>query len=218
MIGLLLSGGLDSTILLNTLLREGNCIQPIYIRSHLAWEADEYMAVNRLLQIAKTPQLKNLVTLDVPVGDLYDQHWSTTGNDVPHADTSDEAVFLPGRNGLLILKAGLWCQLHGIQRLALAVLLGNPFEDAQPRFFRNLEGVLNGSGEPKIEIVCPFASLNKREVMRLGTTCPLEETFSCISPSDGLHCGECNKCAERRRAFRSAEMPDRTRYSSKILV
>ena len=218
MIGLLLSGGMDSTILLASLLREGNQIQPIYIRSQLAWEEEEYASLNRLLQIVKTPQLSNLVTLEVPVGDLYDQHWSTTGEGVPHANTVDAAVFLPGRNGLLILKAGLWCQLHGIPRLALAVLRGNPFEDARPRFFRNFERVLNGSGEPKIEIIYPFVHFTKKEVMQLGTICPLEKTFSCISPTDGVHCGECNKCAERQRAFRSVEMPDLTRYANKMLV
>ena len=39
--------------------------------------------------------------------------------------------------------------------------------------------------------------------MELGRDMPLELTFSCIDPRDGLHCGRCNKCAERQEAFRS---------------
>jgi 7-cyano-7-deazaguanine synthase len=30
-----------------------------------------------------------------------------------------------------------------------------------------------------------------------------------------LHCGNCNKCRERREAFRDAGVPDRTRYATK---
>jgi 7-cyano-7-deazaguanine synthase len=42
---------------------------------------------------------------------------------------------------------------------------------------------------------------------------PLELTFSCIAPAGSLHCGQCNKCAERQRAFRLSSMPDPTRYA-----
>jgi 7-cyano-7-deazaguanine synthase len=48
--------------------------------------------------------------------------------------------------------------------------------------------------------------------MELGSELPLALTFSCISPRGGLHCGACNKCAERQAAFRAAEMADETRY------
>jgi 7-cyano-7-deazaguanine synthase len=63
-----------------------------------------------------------------------------------------------------------------------------------------------------VRIVRPFAAFEKREVMHLGRSFPLEETFSCISPAGGLHCGRCNKCAERKAAFSRAEMRDLTVY------
>jgi 7-cyano-7-deazaguanine synthase len=50
--------------------------------------------------------------------------------------------------------------------------------------------------------------------MQLGRDMPLELTFSCIDPVDGLHCGRCNKCAERQKAFRSIDLEDPTRYGS----
>jgi len=48
--------------------------------------------------------------------------------------------------------------------------------------------------------------------MALGRNLPLKLTFSCISPVSGQHCGRCNKCAERRRAFADAGVPDPTDY------
>jgi 7-cyano-7-deazaguanine synthase len=56
--------------------------------------------------------------------------------------------------------------------------------------------------------------MTKRQVMELGRDLPLELTFSCISPVDSLHCGRCNKCAERQAAFRDAGLPDGTRYAT----
>jgi 7-cyano-7-deazaguanine synthase len=64
----------------------------------------------------------------------------------------------------------------------------------------------------QLEIIRPFAHLRKESVMELGRHLPLELTFSCLAPVDGLHCGRCNKCAERRRAFAQLKLNDRTRY------
>jgi 7-cyano-7-deazaguanine synthase len=36
--------------------------------------------------------------------------------------------------------------------------------------------------------------------------------MSCLRPVDGVHCGACNKCAERRKAFALADLPDPTLY------
>ena len=54
--------------------------------------------------------------------------------------------------------------------------------------------------------------MNKRQVMALGRELPLELTMSCIAPVGELHCGRCNKCAERKAAFADAAMADRTPY------
>jgi 7-cyano-7-deazaguanine synthase len=211
-VGVLLSGGLDSCILLAHLLDQGNSVQPFYVRSHLVWEEFELAAVRRFLQAVASSQLRELVTLDLPLTDLYAGHWSVTGEDPPDANSADEAVFLPGRNALLLIKTAVWCQLHAIRQLALAPLGTSPFADATSAFFHDLEAALNQGAERPLRIIRPFARMNKRQVIELGRNYPLELTFSCISPRDGLHCGGCNKCAERRGAFRSAALRDPTRY------
>jgi hypothetical protein len=53
--------------------------------------------------------------------------------------------------------------------------------------------------------------------MQLGANLPLELTFSCIDPHCLLHCGRCNKCAERRAAFADAGLADRTVYANASL-
>jgi 7-cyano-7-deazaguanine synthase len=212
---LLLSGGLDSAILLGQLLAAGRTVQPLYIRSYLHWEPAELRAAQRFTEALAGPRLLPLVTLELPVADLYGDHWSVTGRGVPDGATPDEAVYLPGRNALLLIKALIWCRLRGIGSLALAPLGSNPFSDASPQFFNAFSAAVNQAVSAEIEILRPFSALHKHEVMRLGRGLPLELTMSCIDPQGSLHCGRCNKCAERQAAFSAADMPDATIYATR---
>ncbi len=212
-IGLLLSGGLDSGVLLGHLLAAGRHVRPFYVRAHLFWEDVELRAAEGLLNAMRSPSLEPLVILEMPLRDLYGNHWSINGHDTPAADSPDDAVYLPGRNALLAIKPMLWCAMHGIEELALAVLASNPFADASDGFFHDFEAALDRASGNRVRLVRPFARMEKQEVMQLGRELPLGLTFSCIAPVDGLHCGRCNKCAERRRAFRSVNADDPTRYA-----
>jgi 7-cyano-7-deazaguanine synthase len=144
---------------------------------------------------------------------LYAGHWSLTGSRVPGGSAPDEAVYLPGRNALLLVKAAVWCQLNGIGELALAPLGTSPFEDAGEGFFRDFQAAINRGSERKVQLVRSFGEMTKREVMALGKQMPLHLTFSCIAPAAELHCGQCNKCAERKAAFAEAGRDDRTVYA-----
>ena len=159
-IGVLASGGLDSSILIGHLLRDGQRVQPFYIRTGLVWQAEELPALERFLAAVATNDLARLVVLDLPLADLYDGHWSLTGRDIPAADSPDEAVFLPGRNALLIVKAAVWCQLHGIGELAMAPLGTSPFDDASAAFFRDFQAAINRGGQRQVALL---AALRRNE-------------------------------------------------------
>lgn len=211
-LAVLVSGGLDSAILLGESVREHQEVHPLYVRCGLYWEEDELAHLRRFLDAIARPALRPLQVLHVPVADVYGGHWSLSGRGVPDADSPDEAVFLPGRNILLLGKAILWCHLRGMPALALAPLAGNPFPDATPAFFAGFQDLVNQAVGGRVEVRRPYAGLSKVQVMRRGRGLPLEQTFSCIRPLRGRHCGQCNKCAERRRAFADAGLADATNY------
>ncbi len=213
-VGVLFSGGLDSGILVGQLLRQACRVVPLFIRSGLVWQERELEAARRFLQAVASPQLSEPIVLELPLGDLYAGHWSMTGTEIPDARSPDEAVHLPGRGALLVVKAAVWCQLHEIGRLALGVLGTSPFDDARNPFFENLEAALNCPPARPIRLERPFAEMDKREVMLLGRGLPLEHTFSCLAPVGRLHCGVCNKCAERKNAFQMADSRDPTHYAT----
>ncbi|MDP6467364.1 MAG: 7-cyano-7-deazaguanine synthase [Pirellulaceae bacterium] len=210
--GVLFSGGLDSSILITYLLETGCKVQPLYIRSGLRWEEAESAAARDYLRAIRSADLHDLVVLDVPVNDLYGDHWSLSNATAPDAESADIEVYLPGRNALLIVKAGIWCKLNGVPRLALASLGTSPFTDATEKFFQPLQTALNCGLERPLEIGRPFARYDKQAVMAMGSNFPLEKTYSCIAPVGYRHCGSCNKCAERQTAFRSIQLPDFTSY------
>jgi 7-cyano-7-deazaguanine synthase len=211
-LAVLVSGGLDSAILLGEAVRTRPVVHPLYVRHGLYWEAIELAHLRRYLQAVNGPALRPLQVLEMPVADLYGAHWSITGRDVPDLHSPDSAVFLPGRNVLLLAKALLWCHLHEVGAVALGSLHSNPFPDATPDFFHAYQQLVNQAVGGQVEVLLPYAGLSKQEVMRRGRDLPLEWTFSCLRPIEGRHCGACNKCAERRLAFAAAGMNDPTEY------
>ncbi|HKI33212.1 MAG TPA: 7-cyano-7-deazaguanine synthase [Gemmataceae bacterium] len=211
-LAVLVSGGLDSAILLGEAVRTCTAVHPLYVRNGLSWERVELLHLRGFLGAISAPHLGPLTVLEMPVADLYGDHWSLTGRGVPGAETPDEAVFLPGRNVLLLSKAILWCHLHAVPAVALAPLESNPFPDATDAFFTAYQNVVNQAVGGSVRVLRPYLGLAKAEVMGRGRDLPLGLTFSCLRPAGGRHCGACNKCAERRRAFADAGMTDPTAY------
>jgi 7-cyano-7-deazaguanine synthase len=154
-----------------------------------------------------------LIVLDMPVTDVYGEHWSVTGRDVPADDSPDEAVYLPGRNLLLLAKATVWCALNGVGTIALGTLAANPFPDADREFFDGFASLAGRALGHPLEVLTPLAGRAKYEVLDSGRQFAVGLTFSCIAPEARRHCGRCNKCAERQRAFKELDIPDITEYA-----
>ena len=157
--GLLLSGGIDSAVLLDQLLARGWQVVPFYVRTGCVWEAGELdsgRAVPGRLEQKPPGGLRELVVLDMRLDDLYGDHWSLSGTDVPNEHTPDEAVYLPGHNPLHLIKPAIWCRMHGIGHLPLATLANNPFPDATPAFFACFEEMLREAMGGRVQIARPF--------------------------------------------------------------
>ncbi|WZO99461.1 7-cyano-7-deazaguanine synthase [Isosphaeraceae bacterium EP7] len=213
-VAVLVSGGVESSILCVELLAQFRRVLPIYVRFGLLWEAVELAHLRRYLTAVQRPGLLGLTILEEPIADVYGDHWSTGRGEVPGEETSDDAMELAGRNLLLTAKAAVWCHLRGVEALALGCLATNPFPDSTSRFFDGLQTAIGeGLGGP-IRLLRPFGRMHKADVLRAGAGLPLGLTFSCVAPSGSRHCGACNKCAERRKGFRDVGMADTTEYAT----
>ena len=215
-VAVLCSGGLDSVVLVAHEAQAGD-VQPIYVSVGLAWEPAERAILDRLATTAVfRGRVRRLVTLDMTMRDVYPfSHWAVRGTP-PAYDTPDEDVYLAGRNVVLLSKAAVYCAGAAIHRIAIGPLAGNPFPDATPAFFAAMAQALSLGLDHRIEIAAPFASLHKSDVVKIGVSLgvPLEYSLSCMNPRDGLHCGLCSKCRERRDAFDEAGVADPTIYAA----
>jgi 7-cyano-7-deazaguanine synthase len=214
----LCSAGLDSVVLV---AQEAKVrpVQPVYVSVGLAWEAIERRWLDRLMrQPPFEDQVRPPVVLGFDMRDVYPPtHWAITG-EPPAFDTPDEDVYIAGRNIVLLTKAAVYSAQHGVGRLAIGPLAGNPFPDATPTFFQTLANALSLGLEQSLEIEAPFLALHKEDVIRLGVSLgvPLALTLSCMNPTNDSHCGRCSKCRERHDAFVAAGVEDPTEYAGEL--
>ena len=208
-----LVGGLDSAVLLAELSRRARRIVPLYIRFGLAWEEAEHASMLRFLDAVRLPVVAPLQVLELPITDLYGPHWSVTKRSVPDARSDDRSVELVGRNLLLLSKSMVFAALNSLGAIGLAITEANPFSDATPFFLNQLATLSRAAVGRPVRVLTPFRRLHKSDVIARGSGLPLHLTCSCIAPEGEIHCGACNKCAERQRGFWEAGVIDKTRYS-----
>jgi 7-cyano-7-deazaguanine synthase len=208
----LVSGGIESMVLLQDALARHVKVVPLYLKNHLRWEEVELFWLKKFLRNIKSDKLKPLAIIELNMRDVYEGHWSLTGIKVPSSNSKDQAVYLPGRNILFFAKAAVFMAQQDLSVLEIGILKGNPFSDSTPAFLRKMSDVLSMGLEKKLFIQAPFHKLKKEEVVLMGKKLPLEFTFSCINPKGYEHCGGCNKCTERKKAFFTAGLLDKTKY------
>lgn len=212
----LFSAGLDSAVLLAAALAGGPA-HPIYVRTGLAWEAQEVEAAKRLLSAPLYRNAAGMATLTVDMRDVYPaSHWAVRG-EAPGFDTPDEDVYLDGRNIVLLSKASVYMARNHLSRVLLGPLAGNPFPDATPQFFETMAQALSIGLAWQVAIETPLAQLHKADVIKRGAALgvPFELTLSCMQPVEGVHCGRCSKCRERRDGFLEAGVADPTDYRTR---
>ncbi len=109
---------------------------PVYVRTGLLWEDAEIHWLERFLTAARIERCERLTVLELPVDDLYGEHWSMTDHGVPGLETTLDcelpsrpkpAAAFQGRRALRASRRG---------RVAMAPLSSNPFPDGTPEFFR----------------------------------------------------------------------------------
>jgi 7-cyano-7-deazaguanine synthase len=194
----------------------------------LAWEEAERDVIAQFLAaIPPETRIRPLASLSVDMTDIYaSTHWAIQGRP-PGYHTPDEDVYLPGRNVILLGKAGVYCAAANIGRLVLGTLDHNPFPDATPAFRAAMQSALSLGLGHRLSIDAPYARTGKAEVIRRGAAlgAPLALTLSCMQPTlastgggPAVHCGVCSKCRERHQAFVEAGILDPTSYADRQYV
>ena len=188
-------------------------------------------------EIARAKYFSNLLRLkehrviDIEfMKSLYGTSNSLTDNDQLITSGFSHSLVVPARNALFLTIASAWAYSIGAQKVAYGAHTGDilHYPDCRPKFALSLARALNmgesrsGAFSNCMQIISPAIfgmdkkSLAKSGYSELGNE--IFKTWSCYSGVRGrgkwLHCGRCESCISRRRAFKLAHIEDHTEYAS----
>ena len=209
--------GVESATLLELLSSRCKRVHPLFVSCGFGWENAELAHLHDLCAIFENTKVAPPTVLEIPLTETYGEHWSLSGSEIPSEDTPDEAVYLPGRNLILLSQAAVWASLRKIKYLALGSLSTNPFPDATEEFFSLFEKLAHSGLSTPIKVLRPMRTMHKEEVVKMASRKTMASSFSCIAPvleqNCYNHCGRSNKCHERIMAFSDAKLEDPTVYA-----
>lgn len=222
-----LSGGLDSTAA-TAYFKDKYDIQAItfdYGQKSAQMEIKSAKAICKKLDIKHTviklPWLAKLgnsaLTSDEEVPELK-------LNELDEKDVCDETamkVWVPGRNIVFTAIATSFAESSGAEKIIVGWDLEEAatFPDNSKEFLTAFNQVLEIGSINNIKIEAPLINKTKKEIVELGLkkNAPLELSYSCYIGGE-KHCGVCESCMRRKRAFQSAGVMDRVQYAEPNLI
>lgn len=136
-------------------------------------------------------------------------------DDMEICEKSASKVWVPGRNIVFTAIAVSFAESIRASKIIVGWDLeeANTFPDNSKEFLESFNNLLKIGSPENIEIVAPAIDLNKKEIVELGSknNAPMELSYSCYNGSR-KHCGVCESCMRRKRAFKQAKITDPTEY------
>ena len=136
----------------------------------------------------------------------------------------DYSIVVPIRNAVFLSVASAWAFTLNATKVAYGAHTGDKnYPDCRPPFAKKLESAFN-QGEidgikaglrKNIEIWSPYKeNFSKRDLLKTGFKImgnSIFKTWSCYS-SGKYHCGVCESCNNRKKAFDKSGIEDKTKY------
>ncbi|MEN3007282.1 MAG: 7-cyano-7-deazaguanine synthase QueC [Candidatus Methanosuratincola petrocarbonis] len=205
------SGGLDSTTALYWAIEKGYEAFPITFDYGQIARAEIRCAeaVSKRLNLPwKLVDLSGLASVYAGATSLVDQSLEITRE-------FSKAIIVPFRNAILLSAAVAYASSIGAAHVLYGAHASDAenYPDCREEFVKAMEKAARLGTGSGIYIEAPLISMRKSEVIRLGTRLgvPYELTWSCYRDGDA-HCGVCESCENRKRAFAEAGVSDPTEY------
>jgi 7-cyano-7-deazaguanine synthase len=214
---LVLSGGMDSAVLLAHLLARGDEVRTLSVDYGQRHRRELACAKSLSVWYQVEHQLADLSGLRALLGGSSQTDATVP---VPHGHYTAEtmrATVVPNRNMILLAVAGAWAMSTGSQAVAYAAHAGDHaiYPDCRPVFVEACAHALALANDCEMAIERPFVTWTKADICRRGADLgvPFAQTYSCYEGA-ARHCGRCGTCVERREAFMLAGVPDPTDYAT----
>ncbi|NYB51545.1 MAG: 7-cyano-7-deazaguanine synthase QueC [Methanobacteriaceae archaeon] len=216
-----LSGGLDSTVATSLLARdyEVHAITFDYGQRSAKMEVKSSRAICEQLGFKHT-------VIELPWLAKLGKSALTSQEDIPKlevnqlddkevCDETARKVWVPGRNVVFTSIALSFAEAEGAEK----IIVGWDYEEAatfpdnSKEFLDAFNNLLKIGSPDNVQIEAPLIHMDKKEIVKAGNEigAPLNLSYSCYMGNEE-HCGVCESCMRRKRAFEWANVEDRTKY------
>ncbi len=206
-----LSGGPDSTSVAYWAKKEGYDAYAISFKYGQIATKEVECAERIALALHMPLKVVDLSALKEIFGDVT----SLCNKDIPMTADFSDPIIVPFRNAIFLSAAVSYAVSIGADKIFYGAQGSDePFyPDCRKEFYKAFEKAAQLGTCKDITIEAPFSGMRKSELIKkaieLGV--PLNLTWSCYC-SGPKHCGKCESCANRKRAFKEANVTDPTQY------
>ena len=212
----LLSGGLDSSVVLSVCQDKGYDIYAISFdygqRHKVELEYAKFQATFFNCISHEVFKMEfyggSALTDDIKVPKNRDSH--SMSKDIP-------VTYVPSRNIVFLSFATGYAECHDIDNIFIGVnaIDYSGYPDCRKNFIDNFEKLINKSTKKglegsKFKINTPLINLSKKDIIKLGhkNGVDFSMTSSCYSPKLKKNCGVCDSCLLRKQGFEEAGLRD----------
>ena len=208
---LVLSGGMDSAVLLYHLLDAGHIVKTLsinYGQRHVR-ELDSAAALSG--RVGVEHRIVDLSTINPLLGN---NSLSSDQTEIPEGHYEEESMKLtvvPNRNMIMLSVAVGWALALRFDAVAYGAHSGDHaiYPDCREEFAQALDRAVSLCDWHGMRLMRPFVKMDKGEIAKRGAALgvPFDLTWTCYNGGE-VHCGKCGACQERREAFAAHGIDD----------
>lgn len=224
-----LSGGLDSTVA--TLIAKDLGYDLTAVIFNYGQKAAK-REINSAKKICEILNIKPIV-VDLPFVKQFKKSSLITDKEIPTLKIEEldsekvyetmKSVWVPARNLIMFSIASGFAEALDAKKVFIGINKeeGVTFPDNTIEFVNAFNKSLEYGTLNKVKIEAPLYDKTKEEIVKIGSELEkklnvevLKYTYSCYKDNgeDFLHCGKCESCIRRKRAFLMAGVEDKTKY------
>lgn len=213
---LILSGGLDSAVLLWQLKPYVQCLTFDYGQRHAEKELKAASTLCREAGVEhKIIDLSALSSL-LAMGSVSGRDPIPEGN---YAAETMKSTIVPNRNMIMLSVATAYAIVEKATALYYAAHSGDHaiYPDCRPSFVRAVRDAIEQGNWDAPHLHAPFLHTTKADIVKAGIELgvPFHLTWSCYNGRTAA-CGKCGTCVERLEAFHLATSTDPLAYEDRV--
>lgn len=216
----LVSGGIDSTVLLHYLSKQGYTLYALacqYGQRHCR----ELICAERQSELARAKAFTSVPMLFM--ADLIQSGSALikTGSavpdlvDIPESMRDQPPTYVPNRNMVFLSIAAAYAESLGIEQVFYGAQSQDEYGywDCTQAFLEGINALLSLNRRRPVRVEAPLLHNSKTDNVKLGIKLGVDfsMTWSCYRGEEEA-CGTCPTCVERLKAFQGADIPDSIPY------